>query len=58
MVDETTIAKFSGIIVEQPKQTMPQLAREAIDIQNACNIRGISKSFAKVVDEVQELDRG
>jgi hypothetical protein len=55
MVDETTIAKFSGIIVEQPKQTISQLAREAIDIQHASNIRGISKSFVKLVDELCEL---
>jgi hypothetical protein len=33
---------------------MPQLAREAIDIQHASNIRGVSKSFAKVVEEVNQ----
>lgn len=38
-----------------PKRTIAQLAQEAIDIQNACNIRGVSKSFAKIVDEVYDL---
>ena len=37
------------------KRTWTQLAQEAIDIQNACNIRGVSKSFATVVDEVADL---
>lgn len=36
-------------------RSLKALAQEAIDIQNACNIRGVSKSFAEVVDEVHEL---
>ena len=40
---------------ELPKpRHLSVMAQEAIDIQNACNIRGISKSFAKIVDEVAE----
>jgi hypothetical protein len=46
---------MSEIIESRKPRTMAQLAQEAIDIQNACNIMGISKSFAKVVQEVRDL---
>jgi hypothetical protein len=35
-------------------RTMAKMAQEAIDIQNACNIRGLSKGYAKVIDELAE----
>lgn len=33
-------------------RTLEQLAQEAIDIQNACNLRGLSTRYAEVVEEL------
>jgi hypothetical protein len=35
--------------------TWPQLAQEAWDVQNACNLSGVAHSFARVVGDVRAL---
>lgn len=35
-------------------RTLRQLAQEAIDVQNACNILGVSKSYAQAMDDLWE----
>jgi len=35
-------------------KNIKQLAKDAIDVQYACNLLGVSKSFAKAVDELYE----
>ena len=34
--------------------TLQELAKEAIEVQDACNIGGVSQRFAKVVQEVRQ----
>jgi hypothetical protein len=36
-------------------RTLQELAQEAIDIQNACNPLGLSKGYAKALQELREL---
>jgi hypothetical protein len=39
-------------------RSIPVLAQEAIDIQDACNLLGLSKGFAKAMQELKdELER-
>ena len=36
--------------------TLQELAKEAIEVQDACNIGGVSRRFAQVVQEVRVAD--
>jgi len=35
-------------------RTIPVLAREALDVQNACNMRGVVRSFALAMTDLDE----
>jgi hypothetical protein len=39
-------------------RTIQQLAQEALDVQNACNLGGVSRSFAKAVEDLFEHTHG
>jgi hypothetical protein len=36
-------------------RTLKQLAQEALDIQNACNLSGVTYSFGKMMNDLCEL---
>lgn len=38
-------------------KTLQQLAREALDVQNACSLSGVSQSFAKAVLDLRAVLR-
>lgn len=38
--------------------TLQELAKEAIEVQDACNIGGVSRRFAQVVQEVRQCYSG
>lgn len=39
-------------------RTLSELAQEALDVQNACNIAGVARSFAKAVSDLTEHTSG
>lgn len=38
-------------------RTLQQLAREALDVQDACNLLGVSKGFARSLQELADVLR-
>lgn len=36
-------------------RTLKQLAQEALDVQNACNLTGVLHSFAKAASELRQI---
>jgi hypothetical protein len=38
-------------------KTLQELAKEALDVQDACNILGVTKGFARVVQELSEIEK-
>jgi len=41
--------------VSNDKRTMQELAQEALDIQDACNLSGVVHAFSRVVTQLREL---
>lgn len=39
------------------KRTMKDLAKEALDVQDACNLSGVVHSFSRVMTELREVMR-
>lgn len=39
-------------------KTLKQLAQEALDVQNACNLSGVAQSFARVMIDLGEHTKG
>lgn len=38
-----------------PQRTLAQLAKEAIEIQDACNPLGLTKAYARAIQELYEI---
>ncbi len=39
-------------------KTIQELAKEAIDVQDACNLSGVARSFARVMSDLREHGMG
>lgn len=39
-------------------KTLKELAQEALEVQNACNLCGVAQSFARVMRDLNELGLG
>lgn len=35
-------------------KTLPQLAREALEVQDACNLSGVARGFVRAIDAIRE----
>jgi hypothetical protein len=45
------------IVNGEVKRTLKDLAKEALDVQDACNLSGVVHSFSRVITDLREIAR-